>query len=370
MLEFPHMASASPIPQNVVSLTDYEPLARERVEKSAWEYIAGGAAEEITLRDNRAAYDRLKILPRMLADMTGGNTRIDLLGRTWESPVFLAPVAYQKLAHADGELATALGAAAMKTGMVLSTQAGVSVEDFGRGAQTPWWFQLYIQPDRGFTRDLVQRAEAAGAEALMVTVDAPVHLRNREQRARFHIPPEAAPVNLRGLAPVQPGPEQDAGNLVFNPANLALAVTWRDVEWLLSFAKRPVLLKGILSADDAEQAVKLGVAGIVVSNHGGRTLDTVPASIDALPRIADRLAGAKPILLDGGIRRGTDVFKALALGASAVMIGRPYFWGLAAAGAVGVAHVLRILRAELETTMVLAGCPTISRITKNAIWRE
>ncbi len=364
------MASASSIPHDVVCLTDYEPLARARVEPAAWEYLAGGAAEEITLRDNRAAFERLKLLPRVLADMAGGNTRIELFGRMWESPIFLAPVAYQKLAHAEGELATALGAAAMKTGMVLSTQAGVTVEDFGAAAQTPWWFQLYVQHDRGFTRELVQRAEAAGAGALVVTVDAPIHLRNREQRARFHLPPPAAePVNLRGLTPVKASQEQLAESLVFNPAGLSLAVTWRDVEWLLSFAKRPVLLKGILSADDAAQAVSVGAAGLVVSNHGGRTLDTVPASIDALPRIADRLAGARPILLDGGIQRGTDVFKALALGATAVMIGRPYVWGLAVAGSVGVAHVIKMLRAELETAMVLAGCPTISRITREAIWR-
>jgi 4-hydroxymandelate oxidase len=368
VLAFPLMAAAPLIPNDVVSLMDYEPLARERVEKSAWAYIAGGAGEEVTLRDNREAFDRLRIMPRVLADPTGGNTKINLLGRTWESPIFLAPVAYQKLAHADGELATALGAAAMKTGMVLSTQAGVDVEDFGRAAQTPWWFQLYVQHDRSFTKDLVQRAEAAGAEALVLTVDAPVHLRNREQRARFRVPPEAAPVNLRGLKAVMT-PAGGDDSLIFNPKALELVVTWSDVEWLLSFAKRPVLLKGILSADDAELAVKIGAAGIVVSNHGGRTLDTVPASIDALPRIVDRVAGAKPILIDGGIRRGTDVFKALALGASAVMIGRPYFWGLAAAGAVGVAHVLKILRAELETTMVLAGCPTIERITKEAIWK-
>jgi 4-hydroxymandelate oxidase len=257
----------------------------------------------------------------------------------------------------------------MKTGMILSTQAGVSVEEFGRGAQTPWWFQLYIQHDRGFTRDLVQRAEAAGADAFVVTVDAPVHLRNREQRARFRIPAAAEPVNLRGLAAAPLATVRGEENLIFNTPLLSMAPTWKDVEALLASTKKPVLLKGILSADDAERAVKLGAAGVIVSNHGGRTLDTLPATIDALPRIADRLAGAKPILLDGGIRRGTDVFKALALGASAVLVGRPFYWGLAAAGAVGVAHVLKILRAELETAMVLAGCPTIGRITKDALWK-
>jgi 4-hydroxymandelate oxidase len=363
------MSSSPPIPSDVVSLADYEPLARARIEANSWAYISGGAADEITLRDNRAAFDRLKINPRVLTELAGGSTRIDLLGRSWESPIFLAPVAYQKLAHAEAELASALGAAAMKAGMVLSTQAAVSVDDFGKAAQTPWWFQLYIQHDRGFTKQLVQRAEAAGAEALVVTVDAPIHLRNRERRARFRIPVDADPVNLRGMAAAPISTASGEPDSLFNPSALALAATWKDVEWLLSFAKRPVLLKGILSADDAEHAVKLGIAGVVVSNHGGRTLDTLPATIEALPRIAERLAGAKPILLDGGIRRGTDVFKALALGASAVMIGRPYVWGLAVAGAVGVAHVLKILRAELETAMILAGCPTIDRITKDALWK-
>jgi len=362
------MSHAPIIPHDVVSLADYEPLARARIEAGAWEYIAGGAADEITLRENRAALDRVKILPRVLGDMTDGNTRIELLGRTWESPIFLAPVAYQKLAHADGEIAAALGAAAMKTGMILSTQAGVSVEDFGKAAQGPWWFQLYIQHDRAFTKALVQRAEAAGAEALVVTVDAPVHLRNREQRARWRIPAEAEPVNLRGMnaAPVRGAGEE---NSIFNAAGLALAATWKDVEWLCSFAKVPVILKGILSAEDAELAVKAGVAGVIVSNHGGRTLDTVPATIEVLPRVVERVAGRVPVLMDGGVRRGTDVFKALALGANAVLIGRPYVWGLAAAGPVGVAHVLRMLRAELEVAMVLAGCPTVARITREALWK-
>lgn len=362
------MANVPLIPADVVSLADYEPLARARMEAAAWEYVSGGAADEVTLRENRAAFDRLGILPRVLEDMTGGNTRVELFGRTWETPVFLAPVAYQKLAHADGELATALGAAAMKTGMILSTQAGVTVEEFGKAAQAPWWFQLYIQHDRGFTQALVQRAEAAGAEALVVTVDAPVHLRNREQRARWRIPAEAEPVNLRGMS-APPTRAVEEQNSIFNPAGLALAATWKDVEWLLSFAKRPVILKGVLWAEDAERAVKIGAAGVIVSNHGGRTLDTVPAAIDALPRVAERVAGRVPVLMDGGVRRGTDVFKALARGANAVLIGRPYLWALAAAGPVGVAHVLRILRAELEVAMVLAGCPTVGRITKEALWK-
>jgi 4-hydroxymandelate oxidase len=362
------MNAAQPIPPDIVSLGDYERYARTRLDDNAWAYFSGGAADELTLRDNRDAFDRLKILPRVLTELAGGNTRTELLGRTFEHPIFLAPVAYQKLAHADGELAMALGAAAMRTGTVLSTQATVSLEEFGAIAQSSWWFQVYIQPDRGFVRALIERAEAAGADALVITVDAPINgVRNREQRAGFRLPPGVDAVNLRGQpAMPMPGPGESA---VFN-AMTAAAATWRDVEWLLSFTKKPVLLKGILSPEDAARAVSLGVAGLIVSNHGGRTLDTVPASIDALPRIADRIAGARPLLLDGGVRRGTDVFKALALGASAVLIGRPYIHGLAVAGAVGVAHVLKILRAELEATMALAGCPTMAHITREAIWRS
>jgi 4-hydroxymandelate oxidase len=247
--------------------------------------------------------------------------------------------------------------------MTVSTQAGTAIEDIARDATVPPWFQLYIQPDRAFTADLVKRVESAGCNALVLTADAPLHgLRNREQRAAFHVPPGLEPVNLRRMEPV---PSADK---VFGSHLLAKAPTWNDLDWLRSLTRLPILLKGVLAPEDALLAIEHGVSGIIVSNHGGRTLDTVPAAIEALPSIADAVQGRIPILLDGGIRRGTDVLKSLALGASAVMIGRPILHGLAAAGATGVAHVLKILRTELEIAMALTGRASLGDIDRTVMW--
>jgi len=350
------------IPATVASLADYELLARERVTEHAWAYVSGGSADEVTLRENCAAFQRLSLRPRVLQDLNGGNTRLDLFGTAFEFPILLAPVAFQRLVHPDGELATALAASAQKAGMIVSTQASLLLEDIARQAQAPLWFQLYIQPDRGFTRELVQRAQSAGYQALVVTVDAPVNgLRNREQRVGFALPADIEAVNLRGMRSSAPG-GQAGGNVLLGGPLLAAAPTWQDIDWLRSLTSLPVLLKGIMTVEDAGRAVDAGAAGIVVSNHGGRTLDTLPASISVLPAIADAVGGRLPLLLDGGIRRGSDVFKALALGAQAVLIGRPYVYGLAAAGALGVSHVIHILRAELELTMALTGCRELSDI--------
>jgi 4-hydroxymandelate oxidase len=224
------------------------------------------------------------------------------------------------------------------------------VEDIAKAAVGPVWFQLYVQRDRGFTRDVVQRAEGAGCSTLCVSIDSPTHgVRNREQRSRGELPERPLP-NLQGKDYLDP------------------TVTWKDIEWLQSFAKTPVLLKGILNPDDAAIAVKAGVSGIMVSNHGGRNLDTVPATITALPLVADKVAGRIPVIVDGGIRRGTDVLKALALGATAVGIGRPYLYGLGIAGAEGVTRVVEILRKEFELAMMLTGRPTLASIDRSVIW--
>ena len=357
------------IPAEIVAVTDYEPYARARVEPSAWAYLTGGGADEITLRANRGAFDALRLNPRVLTDFArSAGTEVTLFGRTFDHPILLAPVAYQKLAHPEGELATVQGAAAARAGMIVSTHASVSLEEIARAAQTPLWFQLYVKADRGVARELVQRAEAAGYAALVLTVDAPVGgVRNGEQRAQFRLPPGVTAVNLPGAAPmggrgIPPGSLRDG--------LLAAAPTWKDVEWLQSLTRMPVLVKGILSVEDAGRAADVGAAGIVVSNHGGRTLDTLPATIAALPRIADRIGGRIPLLLDGGIRRGTDVLKALALGATAVLVGRPLLYGLAAAGAPGVAHVLNVLRGELEGAMALTGRATLAEIDQSVIWRD
>ncbi|BCU77116.1 alpha-hydroxy acid oxidase [Luteolibacter sp. LG18] len=351
------------IPSHVVALEDYEALARTHVNEAAWAYISGGSADERTLRENHAAFERLKLLPRVLGDFTGANTAVSLLGRTLPHPVIIAPTAFHRLMHPDGELATVLGAAAMEACTVVSTSATVLLEDLATAAKGPLWFQLYMQPDSDHTLDLIRRAELAGYEALVVTVDAPVNgLRNREQRANFQLPPGLEPVNLRGR-PALPMCES-----VFDPAYIAHLPQWQHLVWLREHTKLPILLKGILAADDAARALDAGVEGLIVSNHGGRTLDGAPASIEALPRVAERVSGQVPVIVDGGIRRGTDVLKALALGADAVMVGRPILHGLAVAGPVGVAHVLKILRTELEIAMLLCGCPTRESITKEVLW--
>ena len=356
------------IPPGLVTLADHEQHARTQLDDNAWAYFSGGAADEISLRANRTAWDALPLWPRVLRPLAGGHTRVPLLGRTLAHPILLAPVAFQRMAHPDGELAMAYAAAALGAGVVLSTQASVSLEsvaqavlpDPGRG---PLWFQLYLQPDRGFTQALVQRAEAAGYEALVLTVDAPTSgVRDRERRAGFRLPSGVGPVNLAGLQTPASPPLSPGQSALFDGL-LHHAPTWDDIAWLQSITRLPVLLKGVLHPADARQAVSVGAAGLIVSNHGGRTLDTAPATATALPRVVQAVGGAVPVLVDGGIRRGTDVLKAMALGASAVLVGRPAVWGLANAGAAGVAHVLRLLRDELEVAMALTGCATLAEAT-------
>lgn len=353
------------IPATVAALQDYEPLARERMTPGAWAYMSGGAGDEWTLRENIAAFARRPLRQRILRDLSGATTRLNLFGMDLPAPILLAPVAFQKLAHPDGELGTVIAAGALDTVMVVSTQASILLEDIAVHAQAPLWFQLYIQPDRDFTADLIRRAEAAGYRALVLTVDAPVSgLRNREQRAGFALPGDVEAVNLRGMRTLPPGPPEA---LLFGTPLLDYAATWADLEWLRRLTQLPILLKGITDPEDARRAIAAGIDGIVVSNHGGRSFDGLRATIDLLPPVADAVAGAVPILMDGGIRRGSDALRALALGASAVMIGRPYVHALAAAGAPGVAHVIRILRAELELAMALAGCCTLADIDRSVL---
>jgi 4-hydroxymandelate oxidase len=367
------MPALARLPEHVVSLSDHEAHARTRLDDNAWAYFCGGAADEITLRANQQAWHALQLLPRVLQPLAGGHTRVQLLGRTLAHPILLAPVAYQVMAHPDGELATAHAAAALGAGLVLSTQASLPLETVahamlsepGRG---PLWFQLYLQHDRGFTRELVQRAEAAGYEALVLTVDAPTSgARDRERRAGFRVPPGVRAVNLDGLPP-SPAVTLDPGQSALFDSLLRHAPTWDDVAWLQAQTRLPILLKGVLHDDDARQAARLGLGGVIVSNHGGRTLDTAPATAHLLPRIVEALAGSMPVLVDGGIRRGTDVLKAMALGAHAVLLGRPYIHGLANAGAVGVAHVLRLLRDELEIAMALCGCSRLDQANPSLLY--
>lgn len=362
------------LPESVVTLGDHEQYARGTMDDATWAYLFGAAGDEITYARNIDAWQALELLPRVLRPLAGGHTRVELLGRALDHPILVAPMAYQRLAHPDGERATALAAAALGAGMVFSTQASTPLDEIatcflphaGRG---PLWFQLYLQPDRGFTRELVQRAERAGYEALVLTVDAPVQgARDRERRAGFRLPDGVGAVNLAGLgspAPRALGPGQSP---LFDDL-LTHAPVWDDVAWLRSITRLPVLLKGILHPDDAREAIRCGAGGLIVSNHGGRTLDTAITTAAALPRIAQAVQGSVPLLVDGGIRRGTDVLKAIGLGAQAVLVGRPVLQGLANAGATGVAHVLRLLRDELEIAMALTGCRTLSEASRALVER-
>ncbi|MCK0210094.1 alpha-hydroxy-acid oxidizing protein [Starkeya koreensis] len=362
------MSTSYEIPPGVVAPDDYEALARARLSPAAYAYYAGGAADEATIRWNREAFERVKLAPRVLGRFEGGGTGLTLFGKDFAHPILVAPTAHHRLAVPEAEIATVVGAGGARAGMVASTESDLTLEEIAAAARTPLWFQLYIQHDRGFTADLVRRAEAAGYGALVVTVDAPVHsLRNREQRAGYRAPKLSEHANTRGLHTDHVAQAALGESLMFR-GFLDVAARWDDIAWLRSLTTLPLLLKGIMTAQDAELAIAHGVDGIIVSNHGGRVLDTVPASLDALPLVARQVAGRVPVLMDGGIRRGTDVLKALALGASAVLVGRPCLYALAVAGPAGVAHVLHLLRCEFEVAMVLTGCRTLADIGPQVIW--
>lgn len=356
------------IPADIVSVADYERRVIGHIDATAWAYLQGGAADERTLHDNLDAWTDCKLLPRVLADVRGGHTRCALLGETLAHPIILAPVASQCLFHPEGELATTLAASVMQGAAVISTQASHTLEEIASHNQSLGqgllWFQLYWQGSRDATLALVKRAETAGYRALMLTVDAPVSgARNREQRAGFRLPAEMANRNVSPTPlPVVP----DGSSMVFDGL-MTIAPTWDDVAWLVRQTALPILLKGILHPDDAKKAVDIGASGIAVSNHGGRVLDGVTTTLQALPEIVKAINSQVPVLVDGGIRRGTDILKARALGATAVMVGRPYIYALSVAGALGVAHVIRLLREELEIAMALAGCKTLDDIHRDLL---
>ncbi len=356
------------IPHTIATVGDYEAAARERLSEPAWAYLSGGASDEVTVARNVGAFSQLTLRTRVFADLTDGHTNLELFNQSFGLPILLAPVAFHRLAHPDGELATALGASAGGAGLVVSTQASVTLEDVASQAATPLWFQLYIQPDRAVTLDLVRRAEAAGYGALVVTADAPISgFRPREQRAAFRLPPEIEAANLRGVPPPPSHTARAGQPVLLGGPLLAAAATWRDFAWLRSQTSLPILVKGVMTAEDAVRALDEGADGVIVSNHGGRVLDGQPASLDVLPEVTGIVGDRAPVLFDGGVRSGGDAFKALALGARAVLIGRPYIWGLAAAGAVGVSHVIHMLRAELEATMALTGRHRLSEIDRTAL---
>jgi 4-hydroxymandelate oxidase len=349
--------------RRVTSLHEIESLAQAKAGASLYELISGGGGDENTVKWNREAFGRIRLKPRVLVDVSTIDTRIKLLGMELPFPILLAPTGGHRLFHPQGELATVQGAGAASAVAVISSASTFPIEDIAKAATNPIWLQLFLKPDRTFTKDLVQRAEAVGCKALCVTVDDPITaVRDWGQRDLAALPRYERP-NGSGASSAKfelPGDRHSA----IAPDK----VTWESVEWLRSFARVPVLLKGILNPEDADRAVRAGVSGLIVSNHGGRQLDTVPATIDALPLVVDRVAGRLPVLVDGGIRRGTDVLKALALGASAVLIGRPYIYGLTIGGSDGVTRVVNLLRAEFEDAMALAGRPSIQSIDRSVLW--
>ncbi len=349
----------------VRTLADFEALSRKFLSHQAFEYLEGGAGSGLTAIRNRASFDQIALLPRFLIDVSRLDTSFTLFGRRHEFPVLLAPTGYHKLMHPGGELATVCGAEEAGVTLVAACFSTVAYEEMKAATTQPLWFQLYIQEDRGFTRALVQRVLDAGCEALCVSIDVPVNgPRDRELRAGFQLPSGVTRANLAQLGEwVAGGAHRSYGRNIYSPTHAA-NVTWKDIEWLRSMTNKPILLKGILHPLDAALAVAAGCDGVIVSNHGGRSLDTVIPTMKALPGVLERIGGRVPVLVDGGVRRGIDIFKALAKGATAVMVGRPYLHGLAVGGASGVARVADILRTELEMTMGLIGCRSVAEISE------
>ncbi len=343
-----------PADPNLVNLHDYERVAAERIAPGPLAYFTGGAGDEATLRDNRAAFARQAIVPRVMRDVSSVDTRVELFGRSWPTPIWIAPTALQRMAHPDGELAVARAAAARNVTIAVSTSASTDIADIA-AVGGPRWFQVYLLADPGARRALVQRAVDNGYEALVLTVDlARLGRRERDLRVGFRIPEQ---VDIPNVAIA-------AGVTLSEVASVAFTdrLTWTDLEWLARFGV-PVIVKGILHPDDARLAIEHGAAGIGVSNHGGRQLDGSIASLDALPAIVDEVDGRVPILIDGGVRRGTDVLISLAMGATAVGIGRPVIWGLAVDGEAGVGNVLDLLTSELVNAMALSGAASIADLT-------
>jgi 4-hydroxymandelate oxidase len=353
------MNSTQPNPLDFLSIGELENSAEACMDRMAYEYLSSGAADEITVRWNRERYDDIALRPRMLRDIPSADTRTTLFGVELPSPILLSPVAYHGILHPEAEIATARGAEESGTPFIVSTNTNTAFESIAAATSAPLWFQLYVQSDREFTGELVKQVQAAGCKALVVTVDTPTTgARNRQVRARFELPPGLTTPHLHDL--------NFGKRAILTPSRTPL--TWKGVSWLRSITSCPLILKGILDPDDAELAVESGADAVFVSNHGGRNLDTAPASIDALPFIAERVNGRIPVLVDGGIRRGTDILKALAFGATAVGIGRPYGYGLAAAGSAGVARVVSILREELEMAMLLSGVGSTKSIDSSVLW--
>jgi 4-hydroxymandelate oxidase len=354
----------------IINLNDIERKAAEQISHNAYEYYVGGGADEITIAENKRAFQEISLLPRVLRDVSQRSLETLLLGQKFSVPIGIAPTAMQRLAHTEGELATARAAAAMNVPMILSTTSTIALEDVAHVQGVSLWFQVYVYKDREATRELAQRAADNGCKALVLTVDTPyLGKREREIRSGFHLPPNMELPNYRALGKTSVSQGNEESGLARHfTENIDPALTWKDVEWLRTISGLPVVVKGILRSDDAKKAAEHGAAGIIVSNHGGRQVDTALATIRALPAIAEAVENRLDIMLDGGVRRGTDVLKALALGAKAVFLGRPILWGLGYDGEQGVKRVLEILRDEFDLAMALCGCRNIAEITRDLLY--
>jgi len=353
---------------NPIHLSEFEQYAQELLPPMVYDYYAGGAHDEITLRGNRSAFAQMSLRYRVLRDVSTRSLSTKVLGETVSMPVLIAPTAFHQLATEEGEVATARAAAEAGTIMTLSTLSTRTIEEVGAAAGGRLWFQLYVYRDREATRELVARAEAAGATALVLTVDAQVWgVRERDVRNGFQLPPGLRMVNLATSGRTEFPDVEGSGlaayvNTMFDPS-----LSWSDLEWLCSLTRLPVLIKGVVRGDDSARAIEHGAAGVVVSNHGGRQLDTSPAPISVLREVVEAVDGKGTVLVDGGVRRGTDVVKAVALGADAVLIGRPILWGLTLGGQAGVSRVLEMLRTEVDLAMALCGASCVGELTPDLV---
>lgn len=367
-----HLPPLAAIPAGLNTLGDYARRAAQHLPADVLDHIESGSGSGLTLIENREAFDRLHLLPRVLRDLRGGSSEIALFGRRHAAPILLAPLAYQRLAHPEGELAMVRAAMAMEIATIVSTLSSFTLEEIAAAGQSaaaeldkpaaPLWFQLYLQDDRDVSAELVGRAERAGYEVIVLTVDASV------KRSEFMLPAGIDAANLRG----RPRLHQTStaqGSILFGTPLTDVAPRWEDLAWLRAQTRLPLIVKGVLAVEDARQAVSAGADGLVVSNHGGRVLDGMPSALDVMPAMAEAVGGTVPLLLDGGVRSGTDVVKAIALGASAVLVGRPQMHALAVAGMAGAAHMLHILRAELELAMAQLGCRTVGEIDRECLFR-
>jgi 4-hydroxymandelate oxidase len=354
--------------ESLLNIQDYHRAARAKLPKDVLDYYEGGALDEITLRENTAGWERLKLYYYVLAGVGTRDLSTTILGRSISLPIGVAPMAFQKLACAAGEIATANAAKAVGTLFILSSFSNTAMESVLPQAASPRWFQLYVYKDRGITGELVRRAEAAGAEAIVVTVDAPgLGTRERDVRNSFRLPDDLALENLVPLGKGNFPKVTGSGLAAYVRENFKSDLKFEDLDWFRGCTRLPIVVKGVCRGNDARRAAEHGAKAVVVSNHGGRQLDTAPATCEVLPAVAAAVGDVCEVYVDGGIRRGSDVLKAIALGARAVLIGRPILWGLCVGGEQGASNVLEILRRELDEAMLLCGCTKLGDINRSLL---